>query len=73
MKTEITLPIELYKLGLDEIGAIFILMASPHMEEKYKKYWEDNYGFKKVLEILKKDEIVSLDENNKLNIDLTWV
>ena len=72
MKTELTLPIEMYKLGLNEMGAIFILMASPDMEDQYKLFWEQNTDFKKAVADLVEDEIV-ITKNGEVEIDLTWV
>jgi hypothetical protein len=72
MKTEIILPTELYKLGLEEIGAIFVLMSSPYMEYKYKLFWENHRGFQQAISVLKEDEII-VDKENDFQIDLTWV
>lgn len=73
MKTELILPIELYKLGLEEIGAIFVLMASPYMEDEFKKYWQGNTQFQGIIFDLKNDEIIIEEEGHDLQIDLTWV
>ena len=73
MKTELTLPIELYKLGLEEIGAIFILMSTPYMEDKFKRYWETHKGFQRAISDLKNDEIIIDEDGQDMQIDLTWV
>jgi hypothetical protein len=69
---DITLPIELYKLDLSEIGAIFVLMATPYMDDSFKSYWDTNDNFRIILNRLIDEEII-LNTNEGVEVDLTWV
>ena len=73
MKTELTLPIEMYKLSLMEIGTIFILLSLPHMDKEFIEYWNNNLLFQDTLKKLKQEEIIIQDDNESLEIDLTWI
>jgi hypothetical protein len=73
MKTELLLPIELHKLGLEEIGTIFVLMSSPYMNDILRRYWESQYIFRKTVASLTEEGIIMVDDKGELQIDLTWV
>ena len=73
MKTELTLPIELYKLDLKEIGAIFVLLSIPNMEQPFKDYWKTNTDFLNEINQLVEEEIILQKDDETIEIDLTWV
>jgi hypothetical protein len=73
MKTELTLPIELYKLDLKEIGAIFVLLSIPNMEQSFIDYWKNNEEFMLEIKRLKDEEIILQKDGETVEIDLTWV
>ena len=73
MKTELTLPIELYKLDLREIGAIFVLLSIPNMEQSFIDYWKTNAEFKNEINQLMEEEIIIQKDEETVEIDLTWL
>jgi hypothetical protein len=73
MKTELTLPIELCKLDLKEIGAIFVLLSIPNMEQSFIDYWKTNTDFLKEINQLMEEEIIIQMDDETIEIDLTWV
>lgn len=70
---DITLPIELTNgLTLEEIGAIYILMALPHLEKSSKWFIDDRLN--ELLHYFEEEGIViTNDENFNIEIDLTWL
>jgi hypothetical protein len=73
MKKEITLPLELADgMTLEEIGAIYILMALPHLPRESNWFIDE-----KLINYLRYFEEEGIIETNKENfnieIDLTWL
>lgn len=73
MKTDIKLPLELADgMTLEEIGAIYILMALPYLPRESNWFIDD-----KLIEYLKYFEEEGIIHTNKENfnveIDLTWL
>lgn len=76
-KTEITLPIELANLhlDLDDIGAIFVLMCIPHMDDAEKAEWVKDEDFMYIINDLMNEEIVKsseIDGELTVEIDLSF-
>ena len=67
-----TLPLELSKLSVGEIGAIFVIMASPHLNEEDKNRWAIDEVFLENLQSLASEEIIVID-GETVDIDLTWI
>ena len=73
MKDEITLPLELANgLTLEEIGAMYILMALPHLPRDSN--WFIDEKLIDYLNYFESEEIIKTNKDNfNIEIDLTWL
>lgn len=73
-KHEVTLPTEIIEgaLTLEEIGALFILMALPYYDNDLG--WDKNNKFKDIINhFIKEGIIIPNNKDNSVEIDLTWI
>lgn len=75
-KQEITLPIELANthLTLEEIGALFVLMALPHFDTDLK--WGEHKQFMGIIQDFVREGIIipsKVNDDTSVEIDLTWI
>lgn len=73
MSDEITLPLSLANgnLTLEEIGAIFVLMCLPKLEDK--TFWEREKNLIDLIDYFRKEGILNSCDDDKLELDLTWI
>lgn len=71
--TDIKLPVELASgaLTLDEIGAIFVLMCYPKLENN--SFWDDHKKLSDIIDNFRQEGILTVNDDDKFELDLTWI
>lgn len=69
---DITLPLDVAKLSVEEIGTIFLVMAMPHLTDDEKVRWATDEVFISTIKDLIKEEIIVIS-NDEVEINLTWI
>ena len=72
--SDITLPIEMAQLSVEEIGSIFLVMAMPKLSEETRIRLSKDEVFTKTLKSMIEEEIIIINEDGGgVDIDLPWL
>lgn len=71
--SDITLPIEMAELSVEEIGSIFLVMVMPNLSDETKIRFSKDEVFIKTLRSMIDEEIIILKEDGSVEVDLTWL